>query len=527
MLLCNFLLGHNLNAYVCLGRVRVGESGKSTDHAWVLTLEEPESRGSPRIPGIPTFYRTVRFWEASNGRTYIRMNPPRSKSDRDDIRRAAKRAPVDATSEEALLRDNLRLATNEAGIPGIPGDSRNQGLPSPTAAGQDFAVGETCRDSRVRAERERRRFRHQIQSHLTVFTDDRYARALRKWQLLSVTDARGKESAVTSSEQHDVGEDETVDSKQTGSPGDPRGSPILLHPSQDETPYLSIDVVFNHEQLYANLQARHPEKIIFDFANPRRWLSFAEGQQYFRRAGAKKVSQFYPDKTMISRKAPSEDVAQREDELLNVLRGAIQAHREFQSLSTDFLKKFPFQETLTGQKHTATHWILTRLEAECRLGERCPSLLRRERARGAALGSAGSRPDDVSFDERKYQILSQFPESVKGNLDAIRELWTQDVVGPLSKSQRYSEALFHFKHADTSRVSDRVIEGAKTLLGIPDSASPRYGVGVKIDRLPGMVSPARILICCIYSDVSSASARQENDDNTLETDHGELSLGTL
>jgi hypothetical protein len=112
-------------------------------------------------------------------------------------------------------------------------------------------------------------------------------------------------------------------------------------------------VVFNHEKLYANLQARHPERIKYDFANPDRWKSFEEGEKYFRKAGAKKVTQFYPDKTMMSMKAPEEEVARREWELLHVLKGAIQAHREFKSLTTDFIDQFAFQENLAGEENTA------------------------------------------------------------------------------------------------------------------------------------------------------------------------------
>eukprot|EP00466_Bigelowiella_natans_P017805 jgi/Bigna1/62069/fgenesh1_kg.30_\ len=260
--------------------------------------------------------------------------------------------------------------------------------------------------------------------------------------------------------------------------------PEYIHPEEDSTPYTSIDVVFNNHTLYANLQARHPHKIQYDLCNPDRWVSFrgekdqsgidsGGGEQYFWRKGTRKCTQFYPDKTMISAKSTREDSAAKENELQDVLKGSIQAFRTFEMMETEFYDRFEFQAHLVGDNHDASHYIRKRLRKELDLGNRCGSLVRMER--------------------------KAKQESAETNLGIFREIWQNEIIEALPENRVFSEMVFHFKHANTSKISDVIITKiADSLLRKPDKLKPKYAVGVKIKRLPGMISPLAIMICCSH-----------------------------
>jgi len=173
----------------------------------------------------------------------------------------------------------------------------------------------------------------------------------------------------------------------------------------------------------------------------------------------------------------------RERQLQTVLTGAIEAFREFEMLSTTFIEKFDFQENLGGSQHTAVKYIQHRLKDEQRLGNRCPNLVRIERKR-----KLNRVIDDLNF---------------------IRDLWREDIVAPLSTDREYVESVLHFKHADTSKISDQVIRKiGGSLLKKPDHLNPQYAIGVRIDRLPGEISPVSVMVVCIYSAVESAAKQQ-------------------
>lgn len=67
MLLCGFLLGFGLKAYVCLGASSDGS------HAWVLTCEEAQSEDSPA--NQQRKINNWKFWESLTGRVYNRDDP--------------------------------------------------------------------------------------------------------------------------------------------------------------------------------------------------------------------------------------------------------------------------------------------------------------------------------------------------------------------------------------------------------------------------------------------------------------------
>jgi len=133
---------------------------------------------------------------------------------------------------------------------------------------------------------------------------------------------------------------------------------------------------------------------------------------------------------MISAKSTREDSAAKENELQDVLKGSIQAFRTFEMMETEFYDRFEFQAHLVGDNHDASHYIRKRLRKELDLGNRCGSLVRMER--------------------------KAKQESAETNLGIFREIWQNEIIEALPENRVFSEMVFHFKHANTSKISDVV-----------------------------------------------------------------------
>mmetsp|Transcript_3501 Transcript_3501/g.5228 ORF Transcript_3501/g.5228 Transcript_3501/m.5228 type:complete len:1411 (-) Transcript_3501:156-4388(-) len=459
LLLCNFLLGIFKHAYVCIGKVRIknekGEKVKTAEHVWVLTLEEEDSKE-------PGFFQTVRFWEPSHGRTYVRMNPPRTRRDKEAI--ASKKDDANPLDVENLLKASLRLDDAE----------QNDDIGELPSQIPDYSVVSSLTASRIHAERDKIRFQYAIQQGLKLERDSKYRTRLRRWQSQRVPQEQWNENSK-------FYEKKLEDRKSKQISIDERP---LLHPEQDQLPYTHIDVVFNNEVLFANLQSPDPHGIQYDFLNKDRWKSFrgkkskdgknqeGGGEQYFwRRGTGQRITQFYPDKTMVAAKAPPEAVRLREEELLIVLQQGIKAFRELESRSTKFLDIFQFQENLIGSDHTAEKYIKERLKKEFELGDADESLVLKE--------------------QRK-------PTTAEEDIMVVRKLWQYEIVTNLPEDQIFEESILAFKHADISRISSQVISRlSKRMFSVPDSRNPQFTVGVMIRRMPGSVSPARVMVCCI------------------------------
>mmetsp|Transcript_2851 Transcript_2851/g.5435 ORF Transcript_2851/g.5435 Transcript_2851/m.5435 type:complete len:1311 (-) Transcript_2851:114-4046(-) len=461
ILLCNFLLGHGKEAYVCTGRVRVNglrgvEGVRTEEHVWVMTLEDPDPEEEGQFPGKP-FYRTVRFWESSNGKTYSRMNPPRSGEDRQALHYTGD--VEEEVDDVDLINDNLDL-----------GDAAKDTDDDDEVP--DYSVDASMMKSRIQEERVRLRFRHQLQKRLTVKRNNRrFKRKKKEWLKIPAWEMDFK------------------DEENGDQPSDHAMKAPPKHNKEEVTPYTSIDVIFNHNDLWANLQAPNPHRIQYDLENPMRWKRFSGkgkdyggGGQYFLNK-RNKIDKFYAEKTPASHKASINEVASREAELYSVLHSAIEAFREFKSLPTDiWIEQFQFQENLAGEKHTAHEYILQRLEFECTLGNRCPSLMRMQQ----------KRTQMIADDEKERDL-----QMIKGDLQIRRDVWRNEIISPLHRNKMLNEYSFHFKHADVSRISNQVIQKLHDVLMMNEGADPSFALAVKINRLPAGVSPVLVLVCCL------------------------------
>lgn len=454
ILLCNFLLGFRKHkAYICVGRAKDTETQREKEHVWVMTLEDPvQSRDG-------TFYRTVRFWEATNGRTYVRMN-----------KRIDRRSEGDDTKNDMddgeLIEQNLDLS---APIGDLDGDGD-----------EGYSIQESKTVSRYAALRERKRFQQRLQKRVKAQIQE---------------------------------EDEEAWNKLQASKLNFRG--------QSAIPYTGIDIVFNNTELYANLQSPDPSRISFDFESPLAWRSFRgkpdpndskrlldDGEKYFWKSREERtINPFYPDKTMVSRKVNEQVIKFHERELVRNIEEAIQAWREIKTFSTTFGTQFGFQESLSGSNDVAVEYIGQRLDIECRLGQRCPLLAAMEQAeefkqKRFEMEEERTDSDDMDAEEKDVEIKS---------LKLHREQWRRDVLNGLPRDRLYSEILFNFKHADNARIADEIVQriGEKgSLLKFPPEMKPKFFVGAKIHRLPGMVSPSRVLVCVTYENSRASNIKR-------------------
>ncbi len=94
------------------------------------------------------------------------------------------------------------------------------------------------------------------------------------------------------------------------------------------TPYWSLDIVFNHKQLYANLQQRDPEVIKYNLRSPARWHRFGKKDwtQYFK---LQRLTSFYPDKALVSLKAGAKEVENLERSITERIKDSIRIHRSY------------------------------------------------------------------------------------------------------------------------------------------------------------------------------------------------------
>jgi len=410
------------------------ESLGEQEHVWVMTREDFEN----------DFPKTIRFWEPSIGATYVRMNRRLKKRGNFD-----KKEVIDLDDGQ-YIEETLKMQHAE------------DGFSDDDEGGDNYNTDYSQKVSQIEAARERKRFQYRLRQDLKsrLITDEKEEERWEKHQ-----------------------------EKQFDNLG------------QVDLPYSGIDVVFNNKNVYANLQQPNPEMISYDFEDDLIWRSFKgryeneniegklrdDGEKYFWQPGKDNIiKQFYPDKTMVGTKAREQVVDIKEREMVKIIEGAMQGYREFRSESTKFLQKFPFQEALQGQDDTAVIYMKKRLEEECEHGSRDRNLIAREIRK-------------IQLTNREEEIGDSGDICGYKDIEAIREVWYKDIIESIPNTRKYEELMFFFKHADSSRISDRIVEKiAKKFLHIPNSRNPRYVVAVKIHRLPGYISPVRVLVCVIY-----------------------------
>mmetsp|Transcript_43208 Transcript_43208/g.70229 ORF Transcript_43208/g.70229 Transcript_43208/m.70229 type:complete len:1342 (+) Transcript_43208:86-4111(+) len=434
ILLCNFLLGRQLDAYVCVGRARTKHGEE--EHVWVMTREDPDSNDN-------NFPRTIRFWECSKGKTYVRLNRRLKQGKKQQL-------PAPNLTDGEYIEQNLKYQDAEDDF-----DEDDDA--------EEIDIHHSQHVSRIKAIRERKRFQYKLR-------EDAKSRL--------VNDEKEEEVWLNKQERNHDNEE-----------------------GQSDLPYTVIDVVFNNKNVYANLQTPDPGLISYDFTNEYGWRSFKgryenknkegklrdDGEKYFWQGQDSIIKPFYPDKTMVGTKAREQVVDIKERTMRHVVEDAIQSYREFKSEETKFLQKFPFQEQLQGEDDTAHVYLKKRLEEECKHGIPRDSNLIKKEIREYQLDNNEVVGVDANGEVNGYRDIERY-----------KEIWLNEILESIPSAQKYEERMFFFKHADASRISDKVIGSIDRMLKVRSDRNPRFCVAAKIHRLPGYISPVRILVCIVH-----------------------------
>ncbi len=464
ILLVNFLLGIGLpkdqfNAFVCIGTARTTKGGTPVPHTWVMTQEKFPHQRKP----------IVRFWELKSGQTFV-LDCPRFKhvynheERRAHLKRlreaqmgAAAIAEAAAEEEERKKReeqeekdmawDKIRARMNqELEKFDVKDDAALLSLPDPGAVGGTGAdANGTARDvnvyndaTRAQIEHEREGARHRLQllQEFILEQETEYKNYKEKFWLSQKSDGSVK--------------------------------PRL-------TPYESIEVVFNHECLFANLQQANPEFIMYEFDKPKRWIEFAE-QNWKECFELPVLAPFYKERAIVSVLAPEREIMTLKKDMAQRLKDSIVTHRSYHfQFETTFFDKFEFNGSVVGIE-TAEDYAKQRFDLELRHGMRDDLLRMCDAERATEPEKAKLLRMQVAKESAK--LRKRVTSSLKMGLD-------------------YQERLFHFKHTDANRIGDQIRTKCEDLLRLPDYCHPQFQICVDIERLPGQICPVRVLVMAI------------------------------
>jgi len=449
LLLCNFLLGLGFNAWVCIGNVRQkGRHKKSVPHVWVMTIEKEFDEKDDVVD------KRIRFWEPSVGQTFVLVDTP---GRFDTTGRPKSKVAAATPAEEKPVE--LKPVEEEP----VPSHSRR--------GSQSSLYSEDGSDlDSVGAYSDHPEPEKNLEDDIMDFVTNDSADV----KPTPIPDASVQGASRTSRikmERQKLNHQRNI--------LDPLKIPQLeaMYNENDPTvPYATLDIVFNHKKLYANLQDPNPEKISYDFLSPNRWAPFPKNN-WKEFIFTKNITPFYPEKTLQSLEASSLDVLRVQEEILNRIINTIRSHREFAChADTEFFNEFQFANQ--GSKN-AEEYISERLEFEEFHGDYDEEL----------VTSLGGHHEG---DEKKQE-----DEPVDVNEE--RRVWMEPILASLDQKSQYMEKIMLFKHADGNRISDRIVEMCKEMLEVPPEYEPMYGVGVKIERLPSMVTPSRVFVFVTYT----------------------------
>lgn len=469
VLLCNFLTGLGLpkdqfNAFVCIGTARTKKGSLPVPHVWVMTQELFPHQKRP----------VVRFWELKSGETFALEGPRFSRVYQHDVARAEKiKAEEDAfkkTRVGATLAENGDGATGEDGAP----------------------VEKLGPDGKPLKDMSWDRVGRKMEEELGKFNPDDDAALL---DLVSDAPVQVSTGAVSGSvysaqveAQVEVDREgaqhrlallrEFLQEQETRFP-DPKDKfweATDGRPKRRVTPYESIDVVFNHECLFANLQHANPEVIMYELDREKRWVEFSEAS-WHECFEFNALAPFFKERAIVSILAPEREIIALAADMTARLKDGLVTHRSYlHQFETVYFDKFDFSGTVVGLE-TAEDYARQRLQSEQRLGMRDESLRMLDADRGA--------------DPTALARLRENPAKAANKLRA-------KVMRNLKDGIEYQERLFHFKHTDANRIGDQIRTQCADLLAFPDAMQPRFQLFVDVERLAGQICPVRVLVMVYY-----------------------------
>jgi hypothetical protein len=229
-------------------------------------------------------------------------------------------------------------------------------------------------------------------------------------------------------------------------------------------PYASLDVVFNHKHLYANLQHPDPTRCSFEFTDPSRWCAFPLDSD---------VSiPFYPSKSMRPA-ATNKELRNINDNIKEILASNWEKLRQ-----NDF--------GLYTQFYDSEGDLRERLQIEEEFG-------------------IYRLPDVINVDDDALEPMWKVNYANNAILEAKRKAWLDKVLAKLPEGCQYKERLLFFRHCDPLRITESVLAQCKDFLTTPEYLNPFFAFAVRAQRLPASVTPTRVLLVLVSYDPDSVT----------------------
>lgn len=293
-----------------------------------------------------------------------------------------------------------------------------------------------------------------------------------------------------------------------------------LHKSQPwDTPYVSLDVMFNDTCIIANTQQRSPTALHYQLNDTSRWLRFGPTMKHFSSLAAQINPRRTKDRKIALVSVAPERVLAEEANIFTQLRNSITYYRSYNhSYETAWLDQFPHQQTEVDglseppdeevvvedpeeEESTARDYVAELLQGEANFGFRDTGLVKldnrhlaHEKEKQQQTMGRGRAPWAKS---RTDGEVEQDYETEEALLTARRQ-WRKALEDGLTDKFFFDDCLFHFKHSDANRMCASVRRKCRRMLQIPDRHCPHFVVGVKMKPLPAHICPVRVYLCVIY-----------------------------
>eukprot|EP00457_Paulinella_chromatophora_P000373 gb/GEZN01000373.1/.p1 GENE.gb/GEZN01000373.1/~~gb/GEZN01000373.1/.p1 ORF type:complete len:1537 (-),score=251.89 gb/GEZN01000373.1/:33-4643(-) len=247
-----------------------------------------------------------------------------------------------------------------------------------------------------------------------------------------------------------------------------------------QTPYVTIDVVFNDEALFCNLQNPDPEVILYNFKDPKQWAQ-VDPTSLEEMFGLKAPKPFFPVRALSSIKTPIPDSEKLETQINLRVKDSLSSWRSYRlNGRIHWLDKFKNLPAL-GVKDTPEEFLKKRLKNEEKHGGGmfCENVVQQ-------LDRADDEPEE-EFSPSDADLSKDYAKQWRLHLE--KECGTDWI---------WKEKVVYFKHSDLNRLTKGLIQHCEELLSIPKHRNPKYAFACNLERMPGQISPVRVILVVIF-----------------------------
>ncbi|KAL4496977.1 hypothetical protein ABPG72_002133 [Tetrahymena utriculariae] len=234
----------------------------------------------------------------------------------------------------------------------------------------------------------------------------------------------------------------------------------------EDLPYKSIQIVFNHKNVYGNLSNQNPTSIFYHLHDPKKWYPYLEGNQ-------QKLGSFYLPSNpypKMSKQAADNSL----DSILSDIKDGISNMRSNEGLQTQWKSNLDQSSKLL--KHYARY-----LEYKDK-----------------------NRKMKVKDPETKEELEMDF--------DALRAKFEKDMKNLMPTDYHFQCLPMKFLFIEKSQIRALIEEKAKTFF-LLKKKHIIFGINGKIFRYPNKINCLRIVIAMFYSNLDNIQNEKDKDKN--------------